>query len=238
VRVSFGHEDEFRLWMVYHLQDDEDAGVVVGMYPDDDAEQIGAVPDWLDYERENTGWQYLVMADFDNLLEWGLENGISPGQPFLVRFGRPTYQTYSGPDGTDYDVDYDNEVVAVEPLPFAEWSARMQRALEDDLEEREASAFHSVRREHERRFNRDSMHLRFSTYFAPRDPYWDDMCYPSGVRVNLCSSALDKSGVWPIASGQDDGGDHGKALDRLVADAGIKLPHLSPRFIRGLRRFS
>ncbi len=49
-------------------------------------------------------------------INWGLENGISPGQPFLVRFEKPIWSTYGGYDGpVEYDVDYPWDIVRILP---------------------------------------------------------------------------------------------------------------------------
>ena len=233
MRVSFGSSEEFRLWMVYHLWDDDEKGFYTGMHPDEDAETVGDIPDWLEYEREAIGWTDLVAGVSNrSLLEWGLREGIAPGQPFLVRFGKPTYYEINTPDAHEWDVEHDIEIVLVEPISDAK--ACWDEAISNDIEDRESMLLHREQVDFERRYNREGMRLFRDFYFAPGQLYWDDMCYPSGLSVQLRGKANGENWEVPIATGRDDGGRYDVALDRLIQDASLRLPHLSPEFIRGL----
>ncbi len=71
--------------------------------------------DWLDWEMECAGLEALINRSHDEpWWQWAIRNGIAPGQEFIVRVERPTYERdYYG----ESDVDYgDWEIVGREPM--------------------------------------------------------------------------------------------------------------------------
>lgn len=109
-------------------------------------------PLWL----EDTSYLDIIghwHSDFA-LVHWALENGISPGQPFLVCFEKPIWSKSGGYEGPEeWDADYPWEVVRILPrsdrAAADSWDrairainrgiARRERRAATDLERRLAS---------------------------------------------------------------------------------------------------
>lgn len=82
------------------------------------------VPEWFFYEMGQEGLPGIIDPsnyswpnhDLDPWAVFALCNGIAPFQPFLLRIPMPHYSRTYGDWGYEYDVEYDHEVIAVQPL--------------------------------------------------------------------------------------------------------------------------
>jgi len=129
------------------------------------------VPAWLDVEFEPCGDEGAIdpnwVSDMDmsyrdilghshnfSLVKWALEQGLSPGQPFLVCFEKPTWHKSGGWDGPEeWDADCNWEIVRVMPRKprtaadawdraiqrIRRWEARRNHRQAADLARRLAS---------------------------------------------------------------------------------------------------
>lgn len=80
-------------------------------------ECIGETPIWLDDEVHMCGWESILGVDKGDVLNWSLENGIVPHQPFLVSL-KPHWSRAWCDYGYEWDVDFHAEVLYVEPMDF------------------------------------------------------------------------------------------------------------------------
>lgn len=95
--------------------------------------------EWLQEEVSNVGWPSLLDAtdyhrrtwygyEFE-IIQWALEHGIAPDQPFLVRIDPPhSYRVSYEYD--EWDTEHHSEVVTVTPLDPAEGARRWQDILD------------------------------------------------------------------------------------------------------------
>lgn len=237
--VDFYSESVVRVWLMMDPANGLDLEEV-------GEDSIGDSPEWLGLERENLGWDDILGVGYsDNkMLKWGLEEGIAPGQPFLVELPHPHYSKSWTDCGYEYDVDFAPEIVRVRPMS-ARAVARAWERERDYVEK--ARVWKAERAEKQRwlvRTDVKALVVESCVYFAPGQSSYDDMCMPSGIRYNLCSTAsIDKkvSGRWPtatLARGEDDDGDHTRAFERLVEEVTKCLPGLSPEVVRTLPRRS
>lgn len=72
-------------------------------------------PEWLRYELAENSLDFILGIegiDEEDRMKWLLQEGIAPGQPFLLEVIQPTYSYgYYG----DCDVEYDYDIVKVQP---------------------------------------------------------------------------------------------------------------------------
>lgn len=205
-------------------------------------ESVGEPPEWLVYERENQGWDDILGISYtdDKMLRWGLENGIAPGQLFLVELPHPRYSKHWTDCGYEYDVDYAPSIVRVRPMKPSCAARAFEREWSRIAEGREWRAEREKEQRYLVRTDVKSMFVQSEVYFSSGQSLYDDMEMPSGVRYSLCSNAnIDKraAGRWVTAtlvSGEDDGGDYKKAFERLVECAVRELPGLCAEVIRTL----
>lgn len=87
----------------------------LGQHPDADPWSIPKPSNFLKSVLRVNGWEDYFVDFYDDQQQWLIENGISPCQPFLVKFYYPRgYRTWTDM-GYEYDCDYEYEIVAVEP---------------------------------------------------------------------------------------------------------------------------
>src|SRR6185436_16404354 len=192
--------------------------------------EIGGIPTWWAKEGDHSldtifspQWTHTTHGGHefrDQWLRWGLENGIAPGQPFLVRIGKPHYSTdYYG----EVDCEWDVEVVRVMPST----PARALRSLARVMKRIEAYFELFLRRKNRLRDLQDTdasaLSLKTEPYFT--EYYYDDMAMPNGLRVILCSAHHSMWGNskrggerWPahLVSGEDKEADFGRAFRDLL----------------------
>lgn len=217
-----------RVWLVYDPLD--------GITRMDVDDTIGEPPDWFDLEVTETGWEYLLGLDSSRpmkILTWGLNEGIAPGQPFLVDVSFPFYSRVWTDLGYEYDVEVTVEVVDRARCAPADPSAAFERAVAEVVGEEAAAVRAAAERDHLLRHNLEHMQLCGYVYFAANQSTYDDMEMPAGYGWAL--ESRHPAGFWvPIEHGRDDGGSREAALDDLVVRAARTLPHLTPTFIRAL----
>lgn len=211
------------------------------------ADGIGDPPEWLQYERENLGWRDILGITWttstggwsETELVWGLKNGIAPGQAFLVELPHPSYTTSHAENGTEHDVDFYPEIIRVQPMGLYKVARAWERELKDTVAFREALTKQREEQAYLARTEVKSMYLACDVYFGSNQSSWDDMAMPSGIRYSLRSRAsLDKKrhAFTTLVQGEDDSGDHERAMNRLVERARAELPGLPPEVVRSLPR--
>lgn len=94
------------------------------------------IPEWFYYEMEQDGLSSFLNSynlgyswddTFPEMARWGLENGIAPFQPFLLRFPMPYYSKSWTDCGYEYDVDYSWEIMRVLPWPTEKVQKQWER---------------------------------------------------------------------------------------------------------------
>jgi len=235
--------------LLVDLYSKEVVRVWLAMNPDYDLEfeevgedSIGERPEWLQYELENIGWDDILGIGYsdDKMPRWGLEEGIAPGQPFLVELPHPHYYSSQTENGTEHDVDFDPDIIRIRPMVPRAVASAWEREWSYIAKARAWKVERDEKQRYLVRTDVNAMIIESCCYFASNQSTWDDMCMPSGIRFSLCSKAsIDKkvSGRWTtatLASGEDDEGDHTKAFERLVEEATKQLPGLSAEVVRTL----
>jgi len=96
------------------------------------------IPDWLDYELSEVGWQ--TVFDIHDPEKFALEHGLCPGQEFTIVVHPPTYTTdYWG----EHDVEYDWEMLGPVSLPPEVHLERWQDWLEQGQDEEYLERLHA-----------------------------------------------------------------------------------------------
>lgn len=236
--VDFFTKAVVRVWLMLDPTNDlslEECGDV----------ERGERPEWYQYERESLGWDDILdvrwNSDGTGKLRWMLDEGIAPGQPFLVELPHPHYSTSHTENGTEYDVEFNPDIIRISPM------SRLKAV--SDLEKEYKLVAERLRWKEERaakhrflvRTDVKAMFIEISHFFTGNS-YRDDMASPTGLRYSLCSSAsLDKRerGKWATARlAQAEGEDRdGEVIyERLVAEAMKTLPGLSAEAIHAMPR--
>ena len=197
-------------------------------------------PEWLDYELESMGWDFLDgMADkwgFDNdfgrYAQWALENGIAPFQPFRIVVWEPRwYKSSYEYDEWDREVDWEIQKI----IPISDWDAA--RRWEHLMMERRRFI---QARDHHRAWLKNQFETRIHNWYIVTDVYGGSYDgWPRGIRYGIRCQFNDNEGRhhWTqLAEGRSDEGDHKEALNKLVACALERYPHVTEEHIRGLRK--
>lgn len=233
---EWGIEEWGQEWIVQHGEDLEDCWSLL-----EDGITSYKKQEWLVNELDASDWTTILdLGIYDRnfgytCVPWMLENGIAPGQPFLLCIQPPKYSGGSYYDPYDVDVDWDIDLVRVLPLDASEALARWERVLSDLEDDRKIKAFEAERLERMRRAapqRTDKMRLETEVFFT--DPPYADEATPNGVRIIL--SAHDDAMYYRLAIGESDRGDRLAAMQDLVLKAARDFPHLSEDFIRNLPR--
>ena len=237
--MDFFSKAVVRVWLVLDRQNDlsmEECG----------EDEIGERPEWLQYELENMSWSDILDARLygEHKLSWKLENGIAPGQPYLVELPHPHYSKSWTDCGYEYDVDYSPEILRTRPMKPSVIASGLEREQNYIAKAREWKAEYDAKQQFLVRTDVKAMFIEMQVYFGRHQSSYDDMCMPSGIRYDLCSNAsINKRerGRWrtaTLAQGEDDDGAHDKAFEKLVEEAVKRLPGLSPEVVRALPRRS
>jgi hypothetical protein len=246
VLTDFFSEQLVRVWLV--LDADNDLSVEAA-----GEDEIGERPEWLTCELANLGWADI--ADIEHFtytskdvdgnewnegqMLWALQNGIAPGQAFLVEMDHPNYtKDYNYEYGTyEYDVEFSSAVIRVEKWTEKQVLNAWEQELKGMLEYRVAEVARRKRLQAKRRTDVKSMYLCSDIYFTSRYGY-DEMSVPDGVRYRLCTDAVlrkdDYKHAAELAWGEDPKGNWESALTALVENAKKTLPHLTEKQIRAL----
>jgi hypothetical protein len=237
--VDFFSKEVVRVWLMLDPQNDlsmEECG--------DD--EIGTRPEWLQYALSNMSWSDMLDARLygEHKLRWMVENGIAPGQPFLVEMPHPHYSKSWTDCGYEYDTEYSPDIIRILPMKPSRVADALEREQNYLAKSRVWKAEHDAKQEFLVRTDVKAMFVETQVYFGRGQSSYDDMCMPSGIRYDLCSNAsIDKRarGRWrtaTLAQGEDDEGDRTKAFEKLVDEAVKRLPGLSAEVVRAMPKRS
>lgn len=206
-------------------------------------DELGTMDADTERELEDHGWEGLVSLPWQNDasgegwmfratgLKFALENGIAPGQRFLVLVEKPTYSETNNENGHEYDTQIEWQLLHVEPWNLdrvlRHWT-ELHAALYTDR----GNAVAAMRGLKElRRTDTAAMYL---SWFH----YGDLSRY--GVAVRLCSkhTRLDcdmtKCAGHDMLEGRDDKGDRGVAMRCLLERVAQRMPHLTADLVQSL----
>lgn len=182
-------------------------------------------PDWIECELSESGFENIFDYNWSTVYEedghrfhtfwttWALQNGIAPGQKFLVRVDPPnTYR--SSYEYDEWDVEWGYDIVWIEPLPTG-WVWRRWRSFLDkvklnrELTKREAA---SLRRR--QRTDISAMKITVSRYPKPN-------VLQRGVKLSLYST---HGHHHDLANAKDDEGKSDLAFQKLFECVTKSLP--------------
>lgn len=210
-------DDVYHVWLRF-VFDPEWGGMKLERYPE--AQYRDNEPAWME-EEELTS---LLGVEWHQEVRWMLEEGIAPGQPFLVRIQMPYYSVDYWGEG---DVDYrDIKILWRRPLPRACALKRWTHALRR-IETWQASFAREHReREHLARINVLRMYV--TTYVIPEGSGIEP--HTGGRRLSL------RSGDHHFLHVSASSGDvpHAAAVDTFVRQVLLRFPHMWEARIRHL----
>jgi hypothetical protein len=185
------------------------------------------VPDYRDLDFEHCGDEgvfdpsWLVDTSYEEILglhhstkysgvNWGLQQGLAPGQPFLVCFEKAVWYKSGGYDGpVEWDAEYPWEIVRVMPrkpaTAAASWD-RVMKAIERGEERHEKYAKALLER-HLRSPNKWRLEIRF---FGGSD--WDPV---RTLQLSLVSKFKDNEHTLARGSAEAD---HEKSFEQAFWD--------------------
>jgi hypothetical protein len=172
-------------------------------------------------------------------VQWGLEHGLAPRQPFQLRIFAPEYSVV-GWECPEWDEEWtyeicdraplSNEVAAIRWSRFMKHARLSRETIVKQLKEARVQQLQDVK----------SMYLHYSWYWA-HGSYYDEMCPPDGVSVTLQTRNEGKIKYhpwrgcsWCLGQGRDNDGKNEVALGKLIEEVTRKYPHLTPEVIRSL----
>lgn len=224
-------------------------GIDLGVEPDLAADTFGTVPEWYEFEMDNTDWESVIgpewksCSDESNFTgkwnDWALQEGLAPGQRFLVEFKHPRWYKCSW-EYEEYDVEYYWDIVLREPRSAKQairaWEQWRKVCEEDRIALREQRA----KQQHQRTHDVSAMYISYDSFWS--EGYYDDCSPPDGYIVRLST----KHGG-SIAEGRSPTSDERyrrgaeriaptqtRAWDDLIANVQKHLPHLDVEAIRKL----
>jgi hypothetical protein len=189
-------------------------------------DEIGVRPRWLDEQISENGLDSIVQhddwkPDAGSWVYWALTNGIGPGQPFCVEVFPPHWYKSGSYEYEEWDIEWTWNLVRVMPRAQAAAARSWEHyyAVEHFWQERRERAKDRVKMRRE--LDKSALYLRWFTYFAPGQAYYDDMECPAGVGVQLCSKhTRDEHGLshFPetVLEGRSNKGDREEALNKLI----------------------
>lgn len=225
--VSVFRKDFVRVWLM--IDPDDESQLVEAGFDD-----IGEHPAWLRWEYDSLGssdfWKNYVGFDRpcsrSPELRFPLEEGLRPGQPFLVEVQTPCYWTNQDGEG---ESSIEVELLYVPPPRLTKKTATYFEKFVHDLQrDRMVREQQRVEQEFLARSDRAAMYLATDIFYSRG--YIDDMEPPTGVRYTLSTEHPGGS----LAMGEHRDGDWAAALQALLEDAAKKLPGLDSEFIRSL----
>jgi hypothetical protein len=179
-------------------------------------DSIGTSPEWLDGDRDFEsimGYRHAAYDDESEFaggwVQWGIESGIGPGQPFCIEVYPPTWHKTSY-EYDEWDCEWEWNVVRVMPRSprgsAASWG-RFFESVRRGIERKERA----VRRVKARRYA-DTSKLYISRSQWGR--------YDEKVTLKLCSEITGEPG-WPnlinevLFSAEDEQGSEAGAFEKL-----------------------
>ena len=200
---------------------------------------MGRPPEWMAHEDDLSLYYLMgpphlsVTHDRHSFIEtwirWALEEGLAPGQPFLVRISQPHYsRSYEG----EYDVDWDVDIVRVMPRTPQQALRAWDRTLKLVVSYRNAWIKRWDRLKRLQIEDTDALCIQTDHYFPSRYGY-DEMTPPSGLRVTLCSKhnsmygqSKGRSHPAHLISGEDDEGRYDEAFRDLLKNVQKYYPEI------------
>lgn len=201
----------------------------------------GTQPEWFDSELSNSGWPDIISpdhkwsametSDFTGTWnDWALQEGLCPGQAFLVEFKHPRWYK-SGYEYEEWDVEYFWEIVDREPRSPKQAARAWEQWQKQCTRQRQMCRRAKARLEHTRTHDVGAMFIRYEAFSTTRDGW------PDGHSVILWTT---HGGM--VASGRSPSQDRDpepsieKAWDDLLKNVRERLPHLDPEVVRKLSR--
>lgn len=235
-----------RIWLALEGDRFEDVGEF----------EHGELPEWYGTDAMELGWDGILQtygrssqSEFPHDLLFLLDNGLAPDQPFLVHLETPHWYK-SSYEYNEWDCEWTWDIIDRVRLKPEVSAKRWEEVIKGEQVWREAKAEREARHRFLTRSQRDAMFITMFWYFGNGQSIYDDMEMPRALRLSLCSSVpWDPKQLesWnpkrpdqyrhcsaTLVSGEDDGGDHEKAMNALVKNAMTALPGLEEQFIRKL----
>lgn len=206
--------------------------------------QWGGMPNWWDQTEDKSldsilgpPWTLTKYGshDFtDQWIRWALENGIAPGQPFLICIGMPQWYRCSY-EYDEWDCDQDAQLVRALPRTPAQALRAWSRTLD-----RVRRYYDLYTKKFDRlRFLQDTdlaaLTLKTSNYGR----------YNEGLRVTLCSAHNSMWGATKqnymdaqLVSGDNDEGKYALAFRNLLKNIKKYRPRISIPAVCNIHRYS
>ena len=175
------------------------------------ADFLGRPPEWTMYDELDIE---SITGVYRDVFDWGLQEGLAPGQPFVLEI-EPTKYTAPSYEG---EVDSWNDWAIVHRLPRRpEQAARAWIRAQKNIRE-----FHVFQKESQEKLRRLQIEDTANLFLKTEEKRWISNGYqelsPPGVSVSLCSRH------WRLPQPGDPVGSigHGQAIAWGSNDAGSK----------------
>lgn len=212
----------------------------IGVRPESLIEEISE-SDWdcilgmgYSYNESGLGWSFV-----STITEWAIRHGIAPYQPFCVKIDSPPYYSFDCTGECDINFAPWN-FAKINKLTISEIVDNWERWFNKRKEYRN-NAKKLMRKLLDLRQNDlNAMYLSVFSYYVNHYCV-DEMFFPSGVGVKLCSrhnsiKDLNKFTYGSFLEGRSNEGKLDEAISKIIEKANIEFPHLSSKFIRNLPR--
>lgn len=241
MRVNVYTPGEVRLWVRFY-----DDGMDLDV-EECAEEEVGERPEWLEDELGQSGLGSLLQLPFRGDAYPGtvfghvvtaLRLGVAPFQPMLWAVTAPRWYRSSTPDGTEWDAEWEVELVHVAPWKAATVAQRWARFTKSQaaaVAERDRQRAEDLAR---RWRDTDAWFVRVFTFFDEA-PYYDEMMPPDGFGLRLMSRHQGFGGGWAIAEGRAARGCKDQvtsAFDALLVEVRKERPDITLEKLRALRR--
>lgn len=202
---------------------------------------IGVISEWYNRERSESDWESFLGVEWhwcrvdekreyrDSCTRWAIEQGIAPGQPFLVEMAEPYYSKTVTMEGTEYDVEYDCQVVRVLPKSQTKAAASWDRFFKQRDTYLKAKWAEDDRLRHKAENDLSAMYIQAGFYFAPGQSSYDDIEMPAGLYMRLYSN---HGHGLQLGEGRDDNGSHDAAFANLVSTVVQRHPHITEESLK------
>lgn len=203
---------------------------------------FGTEPEWYYYEESNSSWSDIIGAGShgswkkDDFIggwnTWAMQEGLCPGQEFLVQFKPPRWYRCSW-EYIEYDVEYDFDIVMRAPRSPKQAARSWDQWKKACIRNRQSLREHQRREEYKRTHDIEAMYLRHQrTYQDDLDVY----------TVALCSKHINggwlTQGTSPVRAyahkASDPEPSWENALANLIEVIQKDLPHLDPEVVKKL----
>lgn len=183
----------------------------------------GRIPKWS--ESGDMDLEEILGVEWhlgERWLRWALEQGVAPGQPFLVRIAEPRYYRCSY-EYDEWDCEWDAEVVRVMPRRPDQSLRAWTRALQEAQRYRVFRDEQARKLMHRRITNHRAFVIQTDHYYA--HGYYDEIP-PDGIIVRLCSKNAKDYSPYPLAEGRDNDGRYEVAFRDLLKQVQKQYPQI------------